>query len=75
MIIMAVSPLIIQNGTASTKVTAAKAKALAVRTSANGSGNGKQVVKTDAGAELAEQLNEETKQKYVKGINLAARNV
>lgn len=69
-IIMAVSPLIIQNGTAITKVTAAKAKALAVRTSVNGSFNGEQGVKTEAGAELAEQLNEETKQRYVKGINL-----
>lgn len=67
---MAVSPLIIQNGTASTKVTAAKAKALAVRTSVNVSSNGEQGVKTEAGAELAEQLNEETKQRYVKGINL-----
>ena len=71
-ITMAVSPLIIQNGTASTKVTAAKAKALAVRTSASGSANGEQVVKTEAGPELAEQLNEETKQKYVKGTNLPA---
>lgn len=67
---MAVSPLIIQNGTASTKVTAAKAKALAVRTSVNGPSNSEQGVKTEAGTELAEQLNEETKQRYVKGIHL-----
>ena len=67
---MAVSPLIIQNGTASTKITAAKAKALAVRTNANGSAKGEQGAKTEAGPELAEQLNEETKQKYVKGTIL-----
>lgn len=72
---MAISPLIIQNGTASTKVTATKAKALAVRPSVDGLASGEQVVKTEAGAELAEQLNEETKQKYVKGINLPARIV
>lgn len=69
---MAISPLIVQNGTASTKVTAAKAKALAVRTSADGSTNGQQLVKTEAGPELAEQLNEETKQKYVKGTHFPA---
>lgn len=69
---MAVSPLIAQNGTASTKVTATKAKALAVRTSVNGPASGEQVVKTDAGPELAEQLNEATKHKYVKGSNLPA---
>lgn len=69
---MAVSPLIIHNGTASTKVTAGKAKALAVRTTVNGSANGEQEIKTEAGPELAEQLNEDTKQKYVKGIHLPA---
>lgn len=53
-------------------MTAAKAKALAVRTSADGSTNGQQLVKTEAGPELAEQLNEETKQKYVKGTHFPA---
>ena len=66
---MAISPGTFQNGNKSGTVTAAKDKALAVRTTS---------ISTDMKAahqssqskksELAEQLNEETKQKYVKGL-------
>jgi len=63
---MAVSPQVIQNGAASVNITA-KTKALAVRTSSIGSGQVEQRTPKPRGAELAEQLNEETKQKYVKG--------
>ena len=66
---MAVSPLVVPNGTADTKVTAAKAKALSVRTNANGPVLVELSQGTEAGPELAEQLNEETKQKYVKGTS------
>jgi len=64
---MAVSPQVIQNGAASVNITASKTKALAVRTSSIGSGQVEQRTLKPRGAELAEQLNEETKQKYVKG--------
>ena len=68
---MAVSPLPAQNVTSDIKLSAAKAKSLAVRTgsvskpSSHGTGTAKA-----KGAELAEQLNEETRQKYVKGLPL-----
>ena len=65
---MAVSPFAVQDGIADLQVTAAKAKSLAVRinTSANGVQQSSQSP-TRVGPELAEQLNEDTKQKYVKG--------
>ena len=64
---MAVSPLITQDGASETKLTAFKAKSLAVRTSlSKPSGQGATPAK-GKGAELSEQLNEETRQKYVKG--------
>ncbi len=64
---MVVSPQVIQNGAASVNLTASKAKALAVRTNSIGSGQAEQQPPKPRGPELAEQLNEETKQKYVKG--------
>ena len=68
---MAVSPLPAPNVTSDIKLSAAKAKSLAVRTGSvskpgsRGTGTAKA-----KGAELAEQLNEETRQKYVKGLPL-----
>ena len=64
---MAVSPLIIQNGSADPKITAAKARALAVRTNSITAKNVDAQPVKDTGPELAEQLNEDEKQKYVKG--------
>ena len=64
---MAVSPLVIQNGSADPKVTAAKAKALAVRTNSITIQKAEAQPAKDTGPELAEQLNEDEKQKYVKG--------
>ena len=57
------------NGPEAPKITATKAKALAVRTNSitkepDNLGQSFQA----QGSELAEQLNEETKQKYVKGM-------
>ena len=66
---MAVSPLPAQNGTSEIKLSAPKAKSLAVRTgSMSKSGNQGAGTAKAKGAELAEQLNEETRQKYVKGL-------
>ena len=66
---MAVSPLPAQNGTSEIKLSAPKAKSLAVRTGSMSkpSNQGARTAKAK-GAELAEQLNEETRQKYVKGL-------
>ena len=65
---MAVSPLITQHGESETKLSAVKAKSLAVRTSlSKPSAQGANPAK-GKGAELSEQLNEETRQKYVKGL-------
>ena len=64
---MAISPLAIHNGATDPKVIAAKAKALAVRTNNNGTTQPQSLPAENTGPELAEQLNEEEKQKYVKG--------
>ena len=64
---MAISSPIKSNGLSSTNNTAVKAKALAVRTSISEPVISQQSSYTDRSPELAEQLNEETKQKYVKG--------
>ena len=56
-----------QNETASTKITAVKAKSLAVRTSTLEAGGRNPSSNKERGPELAEQLNDETRQKYVKG--------
>ncbi|MCJ1282103.1 TFIIH complex serine/threonine-protein kinase subunit kin28 [Xylographa opegraphella] len=63
---MAVSPLVIQNGSADPKITAAKATALAVRTNSIATKMVDTQSEKDTGPELAEQLNEDEKQKYVK---------
>lgn len=63
---MAVSPLSGQNGT-DKNITNIKAKSLAVRTNSAVSIASEHLQKAKKGPELAEQLNEETKQKYVKG--------
>jgi len=65
---MAISPLITQNDTVSTKMTAVKPKSLAVRTSISGAGGKKAGPVKQKGAELAEELNAETRKKYVKGV-------
>lgn len=65
---MAVSPLPVWNGAAETKLSAVKAKSLAVRTSISKTSGQETVKARGKGAELSEQLNEETRQKYVKGL-------
>ncbi|KAI9674516.1 MAG: TFIIH complex serine/threonine-protein kinase subunit kin28 [Caeruleum heppii] len=66
---MAVSPLPIPGDAFNTNSTIIKAKALAVRSGPNGtSANGSTA--HDTGQELAEQLNEETRRKYVKDKKL-----
>ena len=64
---MAVSPMVLHYGSAEPKATASKAKALAVRTNSIAFDQSKPLSAHEAGPELAEQLNEDTKQKYVKG--------
>lgn len=64
---MTASPLGIQNGTAGTVVSTARATALAVRTNSMGTTQGGYRASVERGPELAEQLNEKTKEKYVKG--------
>lgn len=65
---MAVSPLITHPGSTTSATTAGKGKAIAVRNSANGSRHGEPTATNEAEPELAEQLNEETKRRYVKGL-------
>lgn len=72
---MAVSPALPQVAAPSTTATTAKAKALAVRSSSNGTNTKEPSADTDAGPELAEQLNEETKRKYVKGWHIFKNNI
>ena len=65
---MAVSPFAVQDGISELKVTAAKAKSLAVRINTNTNGvQQSSQSPTRVGPELAEQLNEDTKHQYVKG--------
>lgn len=63
---MAASPTLSLDG-ADKNITIIKAKSLAVRTNSIASTRNEQRPKTDKGPEFAEQLNEETKHKYVKG--------
>ena len=63
---MSVSPLMTQEATASTRITAVKAKSLAVRTSISEIGGKRDSSAKERGPELVEQLNNETRQKYVK---------
>ena len=65
---MAVSSSVSQNGLLGVKVDAPNAAALSVRSSGNGLPNSNYSSTAEKAPELAEQLNEETKQKYVKGM-------
>jgi len=69
---MAVSPLITHPGSANSATPAGKGKAMAVRSNANGSSHVEPTGNTEAEPELAEQLNEETKRRYVKGLVVLA---
>lgn len=67
---MALSPVVTQSVTDDTEITAPKVKALAVRSSSISKGliDARPSSQNEV-AELAEQLNEDTKQKYVKGTS------
>ena len=67
---MAISPVVTYDATANIQVTATKAKSLAVRTSSISKAQGDAPSKPAKGQELAERLNEDTKQKYVKDKKL-----
>ena len=67
---MAISPVVTYEATANIQVTATKAKSLAVRTSSISKAQGDAPSEPAKGQELAERLNEETKQKYVKDKKL-----
>ena len=64
---MAILSSIKSDGLSSANNTAVKAKILAVRTSISEPVTSQPLSHKDRSPELAEQLNEETKQKYVKG--------
>ena len=65
---MATSPVIVENDTKELKLTGGKAKSLTVRTMSNGTPRSKPIQKARTGSELAEQLNQDTKERYVKGM-------
>lgn len=67
---MAISPVVTYDATANIQVTATKAKSLAVRTSSISKAQSDSPPEPAKGQELAERLNEETKQKYVKDKKL-----
>ena len=67
---MAISPVVTYDATANIQVTATKAKSLAVRTSSISKAQSDSPTEPAKGQELAERLNEETKQKYVKDKKL-----
>lgn len=64
---MAVSPLAKLNSVVVTNVDFTRDKALPVRTNSIGMVHDVPRLKVEKGKELAEQLNEDTKNKYVKG--------
>ena len=64
---MAVSPLVLYNGGAAAKASIAKAKPLTMRPGSNETAQRNPSPSQNTGPELAEQLNENEKQKYVKG--------
>jgi cyclin-dependent kinase 7 len=66
---MALSPVVTYDAASSAKVTATKAKSLAVRTNFV-SNKDEATLAPKKGQELAEELNDETKQKYVKSKKL-----
>lgn len=72
---MAVSPFVSRSPSAVTTstTTAAKARGLAVRSSANGQGTVSSPAPAPQ-AELAEQLNEDVRRKYVKGIPILPKD-
>ncbi|KAL8675331.1 MAG: hypothetical protein Q9168_000288 [Polycauliona sp. 1 TL-2023] len=69
---MALSPAVVTTGTGDEKITATKIKALAVRTNSTSTkeSEDKQHIPQGRGSELAEQLNDETKQRYIKDKKL-----
>ncbi|KAM0802562.1 putative serine/threonine protein kinase [Usnea florida] len=67
---MAISPVVTYDATANIQVTATKAKSLAVRTSSTSKAQSDASSEPAKGQELAERLNEETKQRYVKDKKL-----
>ncbi len=67
---MAISPQVTQNGAANVNIMAPKATALAVRINPVGSGQAGEQARKARGPELAEQLNEDTRETYVKGAPL-----
>ncbi|CAF9938009.1 TFIIH complex serine/threonine-protein kinase subunit kin28 [Imshaugia aleurites] len=67
---MAVSPVVTYDTTSNIKVTATKAKSLAVRTNSVSNPRNGSLPEPGKGQELAERLNDETKQRYVKDKKL-----
>lgn len=64
------SPVVTYDATSNIKVTATKAKSLAVRTNSISNPRNDSLSKPGKGQELAERLNDDTKQKYVKDKKL-----
>ena len=64
------SPVVTCDATSNIKVTATKAKSLAVRTNSISNPRNDSLSKPGKGQELAERLNDDTKQKYVKDKKL-----
>ena len=67
---MAVSPVVTYDATSNIKVTATKAKSLVVRTNSISNPRNGSLSEPGKGQELAERLNDETKQRYVKDKKL-----
>ena len=67
---MAISPVVTYDATSNIKVTATKAKSLAVRTNSISNPQNAPLPDPGRGQELAERLNDETKQRYVKDKKL-----
>ncbi len=68
---MAISPVVTYEAAGSNiRITAEKARSLAVRTNSVASVNDDRPAKTSKVQDLAERLNEETKQKYVKDMKV-----
>ncbi|MCJ1459869.1 TFIIH complex serine/threonine-protein kinase subunit kin28 [Mycoblastus sanguinarius] len=67
---MAISPVITYDATSSIKITATKAKSLALRTNLVSNLEDADSPTTGRGQELAERLNDETKEKYIKDKKL-----
>ncbi|MCJ1314069.1 TFIIH complex serine/threonine-protein kinase subunit kin28 [Agyrium rufum] len=64
---MTLSPVIVQNGMTDLKISSANGKSAALPSRSNGTSEGQRLGKSaGAGSELAEQLNDKEKQKYIK---------